>query len=83
VNRFLIVLCAFIALACFAPVVHIAAAPQPPQPAVMPAISPALPVATVEPQGSQPGSVWPMLGLTAVIAAGGLALMRKIANTLS
>jgi hypothetical protein len=83
VNRILIILCGCIALACFAPVVHIAAAPDSSQTAVMPTISPALPVATVAPEGSQPANVWPILGLSAVIAAGGLALMRKIANTLS
>ena len=79
-NRTLIILCIFLAVVCFAPIAHIAAAPRT---AVMPAISPALPVASTMPQGSEPGSVWPMLGLSAVIAAGGLAVMRKIANTLS
>jgi hypothetical protein len=80
VNRILLILCVFITLACFAPAIHLAAAPS----TAMPAISPALPVATVTQQpGSQPASVWPMLCLSGLIAAGGLAVMRKIAGTIS
>ena len=82
-NRILLIFCACIALACFAPLTPKAIAFSASHTAVMPIASPVLPVASAGPQGPQPSNVWPMLGLSAIIAAGGLALMRKIASTLS
>lgn len=51
---------------------------------ITPVLAPALPVASSviieEPRNP---SVWPILGLSGLIAIGGLLVVRKIANTIS